>query len=132
MQNVSKRTILWIVPILILFIFWYMYKPTDGAEYISYIKTQIFGSSPSLSYEETLNKTCENEEWIYFKTNNRQHVVEFKGVCPVDGQEKADINLQFIVEKDLSDFKVGAMLLKGEQQTPEKRDAFLNEVLSSQ
>jgi len=129
MQNVSKRTILWIVPLLIIFMLWYMTKPEEGKEYISYIKSAALEGT-SVNLESALNGQCDEEEWIYFRTNNRQHVVEFKGACPVNGQKKANVNLQFIVEKDLSDFTVGAMLLDGEQQSPELRDQFLKELLS--
>lgn len=129
MQNVSKRTVLWIVPIVIIFLFWYMNRPNDGDEYIAYIKGATLEDAP-VNLESALNGQCDKEEWVYFKTNNRQHVVEFKGACPVNGQKNANINLQFIVEKDLSDYKVGAMLLEGEQQTTEQRDAFLKELVS--
>ncbi|MFC5557737.1 glucosamine 6-phosphate synthetase [Ureibacillus thermophilus] len=129
MQNVSKRTILWIVPLLIIFILWYMTKPDEGKEYISYIKSATLENG-SVNLENALNGQCDEEEWVYFRTNNRQNVVEFKGACPVNGEKKANVNLQFIVEKDLSDFTVGAMLLDGEQQSPELRDQFLKELLS--
>lgn len=104
-----------------------MYRPSDGDEYIAYIQAASLEGS-SVNLEKALNGYCKDEEWIFFKTNNRQHVVEFKGACPVNGQEKAKVNLQFIVEKDLSGYKVGAMLLDGEQQTSEQRDSFLQEV----
>lgn len=131
MQNVSKRSILWIVPLITIFILWYLLKPSDGQEYISYIQKATLNSDSSVSFESALNDFCDEEKWIYFRTNNRQHVVEFQGACPVHGQEKSKVNLQFVVKKDLTDFTVGAMLLEGQQQTPEQRDAFLNRLVSS-
>lgn len=106
-----------------------MTKPDEGKEYISFIKSATLENG-SVNLENALNGQCDEEEWVYFRTNNRQNVVEFKGACPVNGEKKANVNLQFIVEKDLSDFTVGAMLLDGEQQSPELRDQFLKELLS--
>ncbi|PKC50811.1 hypothetical protein RhiirA1_485295 [Rhizophagus irregularis] len=57
MQNVSKRTILWIVPIIIIVIFWYFYGPKDEItdnEYISYIKEIKYNET-----EETLASAFE-------------------------------------------------------------------------
>ncbi|RKJ17429.1 glucosamine 6-phosphate synthetase, partial [Butyricicoccus sp. 1XD8-22] len=83
MQNVSKRTILWIVPIIIIVIFWYFYGPKDEItdnEYISYIKEIKYNET-----EETLASAfenyCEEGKWVYFQTQKNQHVVEFKGSC---------------------------------------------------
>lgn len=130
MQNVSKRTILWIVPILIIVIFWFFYGPkeeiTDN-EYISYIKQEKLNEN-SKTYEEAF-ASCEEGKWIYFKTQKEQHVVEFKGTCPQDETMKK-VNLQFIVEDDRSDYKLNVLLLDSVQQSAEQRDLFINKVVT--
>ncbi|KGR90477.1 glucosamine 6-phosphate synthetase [Ureibacillus massiliensis 4400831 = CIP 108448 = CCUG 49529] len=132
MQNVSKRTILWIVPIIIIVIFWYFYGPKDEItdnEYISYIKEIKYNET-----EETLASAfenyCEEGKWVYFQTQKNQHVVEFKGSCPQDNSSK-EVNLQFIVENEQSGFQVGVLLMDSEQQSEEQRDTFLNNVITN-
>lgn len=90
MQNVSKRTFLWIVPLIIIGIFWYFYGPqeeiTDN-EYISYIKETKINKSDSVTLDEAFTKYCEEGKWVYFQTQKNQHVVEYKGTCPVNGEK---------------------------------------------
>ncbi|KGR78915.1 hypothetical protein [Ureibacillus manganicus] len=130
MQNVSKRTFLWIVPILILVIFWFVYGPkeeiTDN-EYITFIKEQKLYES-SKSYGEAFAQYCEDEKWIYFKTQKEQHVVEFKGSCPQNNELKK-VNLQFVVENNQTGYERNVLLLDDEQQSAEQRDEFLSEVV---
>ncbi|MBM7607621.1 NhaP-type Na+/H+ and K+/H+ antiporter [Lysinibacillus composti] len=130
MQNVSKRTILWIVPLIIIGIFWYFYGPqeeiTDN-EYISYIKETKMNNSDSVTLDEAFTNYCEEGKWVYFQTQKNQHVVEYKGTCPVNG-EKNEINLQFVVEKDQSNYDTGVLLLNGVQQEADQRDEFLQTV----
>lgn len=132
MQNVSKRTILWIVPIIIIVIFCYFYGPKDEItdnEYISYIKEIKYNET-----EETLASAfenyCEEGKWVYFQTQKNQHVVEFKGSCTQDNSSK-EVNLQFIVENEQSGFQVGVLLMDSEQQSEEQRDTFLNNVITN-
>lgn len=134
MQNVSKRTILWIVPILIIVIFWFMYGPKDEItdnEYIDYIKQSTLEGSPQ-NFETVLESACSESKWVYFQTSKRQHVVEFKGKCPTEKSDTSEVNLQFIVEKKRDDFQVGAMLLNGEQQSEKMRDDFLSKLFSGE
>ncbi|RHW37635.1 glucosamine 6-phosphate synthetase [Lysinibacillus yapensis] len=132
MQNVSKRTILWIVPILIIVAFWYYYGPqeeiTDN-EYITYIKQSKIGSTQD-QYEQALDASCSEGKWVYFKTQKNQNVVEFKGACEIEGNQQ-DVNLQFVVEDDQKSYQVGVLLLDGEQQTEEQRNEFLNSLPSN-
>lgn len=134
MQNVSKRTILWIVPILILVIFWFLYGPKDEItdhEYIDYIKQSTLNDS-SQNIQTALESICSENKWVYFQTSKRQHVVEFQGSCAIESKNSSQMNLQFIVEKERKDFQVGAMLLDGEQQSETVRDEFLSEILAGQ
>lgn len=128
MQNISKRTILWIVPILIIAIFWYFYGPqeeiTDN-EYITYIKESSINETKHDTLEDTLANACEKGKWIYFRTQKNHNVVEFKGSCEVDGNV-SDVNLQFVVENEQTNYQVGALLLDGVQQSEAQRNEFLN------
>ena len=132
MQNVSKRTILWIVPIIIIAVFWYYYGPqkeiTDN-EYISYIKETSVTDTGEPTLESAFSNYCKEGKWVFFKTQKNHNVVEFKGTCPVDGDVN-NVNLQFVVEEDQKGYKVGVMLLDGVQQSEEARDQFLNMVVS--
>lgn len=56
-----------------------------------------------------------------------EHVVEFKGDCQVDNKVQS-INLQYVVEKGQADYRVGAMLVSGEQQSDEQKTAFLTSI----
>lgn len=127
MQNVSKRTILWIVPLLIIAIFWYFYGPqkeiTDNA-YITYIKESNINEDETTTFESAFADSCEEGKWVYFKTQKNHHVVEFKGSCPVDGNE-SDVNLQFVVEDEQAGYQIGALLVNSEQQSEDQRDHFV-------
>ncbi|HWK24144.1 MAG TPA: glucosamine 6-phosphate synthetase [Ureibacillus sp.] len=131
MQNVSKRTILWIVPIAIIAIFWYFYGPKEEItenEYITYIKESPSNES-NVSYEEAFANNCTDSKWIYFKTQKNVNVVEFKGACVVDDQQ-TNVNLQFVVNDNQNDYEIGALLLNDKQQTEEKRDEVLTKMIA--
>lgn len=131
MQNVSKRTILWIVPILIIAIFWYYYGPqeeiTDN-EYITYIKESTIENS-STTWGDAFAGACKDEKWVYFETQKNQNVVEYKAACEMDDSE-SNVNLQFVVEEEQQDYQVGVLLVEGEQQSKDQREAFLTELTS--
>ncbi|MFC7685026.1 glucosamine 6-phosphate synthetase [Ureibacillus sp. GCM10028918] len=132
MQNVSKRTILWIVPIAIIAIFWYFYGPKDEItdnEYITYIKEASVDES-NISFENSFATNCTDSKWVYFKTQKNQNVVEFKGTCEVENQ-KSDLNLQFVVEDDQKGYTMGVLLLDGKQQTEEQRNNMLKLIASN-
>ena len=126
MRNLTKRNILWIVPIGIIGVFWYFYGPqkdiTDN-EYITYVKNYSFENSGQ-SLEEAFNQTCKNPKWVYFETQKRQDVVEFEGECPV-GNKNEQINVQFLVDRDMKNVKKGAMLVNNELQDETARDEFI-------
>lgn len=126
MGKLTKRNILWIVPIGILGVFWYFYGPqkdiTDN-EYITYVKNYSVENS-SQSLEKAFNSTCKNSKWIYFETQKRQDVVEFEGECPINNKEEK-VNVQFLVDRDMKNVKKGAMLVNSEIQNETDRDEFI-------
>lgn len=123
-----KRTIFWIIPIAVLLIFFYFFGPkkavTDN-DYIVYIQTASVIENSVETTGDAFATYCEKGGWEYFQTKMMEHVVEFKGDCKVEDTVQS-INLQYVVEKDQSDYRLGAMLVNGEQQSEQQRDAFLN------
>lgn len=132
MGNLSKRNILWVVPFLLIIFYWFFFGPREDAkvEFINYIKESTLNNESTKTFASAFEEHCPEGEWIYFRTSNRQHVVEFTGACPVNSEDTSEINLQFVVEKDQTGFVVGAMLIEGEKQSTEQRDAFLDKILS--
>ena len=123
----KKRTIFWIIPLLILIIFIYLFGPkkavTDN-QYISYIKAAPLTVNSIETTETAFKNYCEKSNWKYFQTKMLDHVVEFKGKCKVNNEVQS-VNLQYIVEKNQSAHILGAMLVDGVQQTEEQRTSFL-------
>lgn len=126
MGKLSKRNILWIVPIGILAVFWYFYGPqkdiTDN-EYITYVKNYSYENSAK-TLESAFASACENPYWVYFETQKGQDVVEFEGDCTVNN-EIAKVNVQFLVDNDITSVQSGAMLVDSKMQEEADRDKFL-------
>ncbi len=126
MGKLSKRNILWIVPIGILGVFWYFYGPQKDItnnEYITYVQNYTYENSTK-TLESAFAATCENPYWVYFETQKGQDVVEFKGDCPVDN-EIAKVNVQFLVDNAITSVQSGAMLIDSKMQEETDRDQFL-------
>lgn len=125
-----KRTILWIIPILVLLLFIYVFGPkkavTDN-DYVSYIKATPLTENSTTTTENAFVNYCENGSWEYFQTKMMDHVVEFKGKCKVIDTVQT-VNLQYIVEKNQTGYRLGAMLVDGVQQTEQERTSFLQTV----
>ncbi|EON70601.1 hypothetical protein [Lysinibacillus sphaericus] len=126
MGKLNKRTILWIIPIGILGVFWYFYGPqkdiTDN-EYITYVKNYSIENS-NQTYDIAFSSTCKNPYWVYFETQKGQDVVEFEGDCPVNNKE-SKVNVQFLVDRDMTKVQYGAMLVDSKMQEEADRDKFL-------
>ena len=126
MGKLSKRNILWLVPIGILGVFWYFYGPQKDVtenEYITYVKNYSVENS-SQSLEKAFDATCKNPYWVYFETQKGQDVVEFKGECPVNNKNE-EVNVQFLVDRDRTNVRNGAMLVDSVLQEEIDRDAFI-------
>lgn len=119
-----KRTIYWIIPIGILIALGVYYWPqeeiTDN-EFIEYVKTTTYNET---TYAALMDNNCSEINWVYFATNKRQDVVEFKGTCAVDGEDKM-LNVQFLVDPEMTTVDVGAMLIANEKVAEKKRDETL-------
>ena len=125
-----KRTVLWIVPLLIIGVFYYFYGPQDDItenDSIDYIKNISLVDNSNLTNGQAFHNYCEKGNWVYFETQKRQNVVEFKGDCPVEGTIQP-VNLQFIVNDEINEHTVGVLLVNHVQQTDEQRQAFFQTV----
>lgn len=124
----NKRTIFWIIPIAVLGLFIYFFgpkKPVTDNEYVQYIQAAPVVENSNITTEAAFEYYCEKSKWEYFQTKMMEHVVEFKGDCNVEGKVQS-VNLQYVVEKGQTDYRLGAMLVAGTQQSEEQRSAFLN------
>lgn len=126
MGKLTKRNILWLVPLGIIGVFWYFYGPkeeiTDN-EYITYVKNYSIENS-NQSLEKAFESTCKNPKWIYFETQKGQDVVEFEGECPFNNKNEK-VNVQFLVDRGMTNVKKGAMLVNSELQEENDRDKFI-------
>ena len=125
-----KRTVLWIVPLLIIGVFYYFYGPQDDItenDSIDYIKNISLVDNSNLTNGQAFNNYCEKGNWVYFETQKRQNVVEFKGECPVEGTIQP-VNLQFIINDEINEHTVGVLLVNHVQQTDEQREDFFQMV----
>lgn len=126
MGKLSKRNILWIVPIGILGIFWYFYGPQKDItenEYITYVKNYSVENS-SKSLDKAFGSACKNPYWVYFETQRGQDVVEFQGDCPINNKNEK-VNVQFLVDRDMTKVTYGAMLIDSVLQEETDRDEFI-------
>lgn len=122
-----KRTVYWIIPIAILALFFYFFgpkKPVTDNEYVQYIQAAPVVENSKLTTEEAFKSYCEKGKWEYFQTKMMEHVVEFKGECSVN-EQVLPVNLQYVVEKGQTEYRVGAMLVNGEKQSDQQRNDFL-------
>ncbi|MEK4229164.1 glucosamine 6-phosphate synthetase [Solibacillus sp. FSL H8-0538] len=126
----GKRTILWIIPIAIIGIFYYFYGPQEDItdnDYISYVQQLSLVENSNVSIEEALSNYCEKSSWVFFKTQMRKNVVEFKGECQVD-KEVQPVNLQFVVDKEITKHELGVLLINHVQQTDADREKYIEQV----
>lgn len=132
-MKLSKRNILWIVPIAIIGIFFWIYGPqkdiTDN-ESIAYVKNHTLTETNTTKLEKIFSESCENPYWIYFKSQDGQAVVEFEGDCKV-ADDKGQVNVQFLVDNEQTDLSVGAILLDSAQLSDEEKEKFIDSMLSS-
>ena len=129
-MKVGKRTILWIVPLLIIGVFYYFYGPQDDItenDSINYIKNLSLVKNSNLTNEQAFQNYCEEAKWVYFETQKGLNVVEFKGECPVDGNIQP-VNLQFIVNDEINQHTIGVLLLNHVQQTDKERETYIQAV----
>lgn len=110
---------------------WYIFllfgpqKAVTDNDYITYIHATPVIENSNITTEEAFKNYCEESRREYFQTKMMEHVVEFKGKCKIDNKVQP-VNLQYVVEKGQTDYRIGAMLVNGEQQSEEQRTEFLN------
>ncbi len=68
-------------------------------EYVKGIKTGVFEEFPEPTIGEAFESFFDDPEWDSFTTEEGLTVVEFNGVCTLDGEE-ADCCVQFLIAED--------------------------------
>lgn len=123
--KVSKRTVLWIVPILVIVALFFYFKPESNQdEYITLAKQFVVPDS-NTTFEQSLSTHCDKEKWMFFETNRGQKVVEFRGKCALDGT--APLNIQFLIA-DENTAKIGAMLFDHEQVAENEKPIYYDKL----
>ena len=99
--------------------------PTKGyyGQRIHYICKNYSYENSTKTLESAFASACENPYWVYFETQKGQDVVEFEGDCTVNN-EVAKINVQFLVDNDITSVQSGAMLVDSKMQEEADRDQF--------
>lgn len=126
-MNLSKRTVLWLVPLFIIGVFYYYYGPKEEItenDYINFVKQQSLVDNSDISAEQALKNYCKEGKWVFFKTQRGQIVVEFKGECPVE-KNIQPVNIQFLVNDEKDKLTVGVLLLNHIVQSSDERDQYL-------
>lgn len=129
MGKLTKRNILWIIPIGIMITFFFMFGPKKQIQdnaYIQYVQASTLDDFGTQKLG-TLADACEPVKWIYFETSKNQDVVELQGDCAF--ADHKDTKIQFLVDNDRTTIRPGAMLLDNKQLTPDERDAKLAQLL---
>ena len=125
MGKLTKRNILWIIPIGIMITFFFMFGPKKQIQdnaYIQYVQASTLDDFGTQKLG-TLADACEPVKWIYFETSKNQDVVELQGNCDyADGKDTK-------IHNDRTTIRPGAMLLDNKQLTPDERDAKLAQLL---
>ena len=120
----SKRTVLWVVPLLLIVALFFYFKPDSNQdEYITLAKQFVVPDS-NTTFEQSLSTHCDKEEWMFFETNRGQKVVEFRGNCTLD--DTAPFNIQFLIDDDIA--KIGAVLFDHEQVAENEKPIYYNKL----
>jgi len=124
----TKRTVLWIVPVLLIAALYYYFKPNeDASKYVTFAEDMILVEGYPYTFKETFSQYCSKANWSYFQTSKRQDVVEFEGECPID-KENEPVHLQILINEDMSDATIGVMLHNHQKIEPTEKEAFIAEV----
>lgn len=130
-MKASKRNILWIIPILLIVALFFYFKPNENIEgFVAYAEEAVLVDNSTYTFKETFTQYCEDGNWSYFETSKRHNVVEFEGKCAINGQPK-QINLQLILEEDLTNYTIGAMLVDYEVQEDEDKMRIIEQIYNA-
>ena len=122
----SKRTILWIVPILLIAALIFYFRPaSDQEQYIQAAKAYAVPAHEDITFEQSFNNSCNEGEWTFFETNRGQKVVEFSGECNV--KDATQVNLQFLMDDDLN-VEIGALLVDYNNVTEDEKPTYFDAI----
>ena len=77
-------------------------------EHVQIVKTGHPEAYPELEHGKVFGEFFGNPTWEYFKSDDDQDIVEFKGTCRVLDKE-AKAKMQFILDTENNSFEVGAL-----------------------
>ena len=123
----SKRTVLWIVPLLLIGALFIYFKPeTNTDQYIQLAKELVIPTTSEATFGQSL-ATCTEENWEFFETNRGQKVVEFSGKCQLD--EAKTVNLQFLIDDDKA--SIGALLIDYDNIPEKDKPQFYEQLVAA-
>lgn len=115
----SKRTVLWLVPLLLIGALFMYFKPDSNHDkYIALAQQYVVPDQGDVTFEQSLSAICDEEDWEFFETNRGQKVVEFSGECLLD--QTQPLNIQFLIDNE-DNAKIGALLVDHQQITEDKK-----------
>lgn len=124
----TKRTVLWIVPILLIAALYYYFKPNeDESKYVTFAEDMVLVEGSSYTFKETFSQFCSNTTWNFFETSKREKVVEFEGECPVENKTQP-VHLQLLINEDITDATIGVMLHNHQKIDTDQKEAYIAEV----
>ena len=121
----TKRTILWVVPLLLIGALFMYFKPESNQEQYIALAKEIVVPQSDATFEQSLSERCDKEDWTFFETNRGQKVVEFSGQCKLD--ETAPLNIQFLID-DEQTAKIGALLVDHKQLTDDEKGNYFEKL----
>ena len=101
----KKIVIIGVLIVLVLFVI--IFKLMGNNRYVEFVKNGCPRSYPNTSYGEAFVEFFSNPTWKYFKSNNGDDVVEFKGECLY---QEVDVTatIQFVLDYDNGSFEIGS------------------------
>lgn len=88
--------------------------------YIDTVKGGYLANFSDVTVKEAFNYAFTEPYWRYYKAKTGQHVVELSGEVSHLG-EKGHAILQFVVNEDATDFRLGAIKFNEEVQSVEQK-----------
>lgn len=90
---------------------------------VDFIKVQYLDKNNSISYGDSLDKVCSNEEWISFISTNGKNIVEFNGDLHYKGKDR-HVLIQFLLKNGNTDYEIAYFEMDNEAMTYHDWDKF--------
>lgn len=112
-KNKEKIVAIGVVIVLILFVM--IFKVIGNNKYVEFVKNGCPRAYPNTSYGEAFGSFFSNPSWKYFKSNNGEDIVEFKGDC---FYQEVDVTatIQFVLDYDNEACEISYFDMNGVKQ----------------